>query len=113
MSNDPAKPHGPERNIVARERFGTPAARRFRLNWKDPRHGTSNGYRNLGCRCEACKAANTEDQRRLREERRARAEDIPHGTMSGYSNWGCRCEECSEVRREYTDTYKYRRRYGQ
>ena len=23
----------------------------------DPRHGTTNGYGNLGCRCDACRAA--------------------------------------------------------
>jgi hypothetical protein len=26
----------------------------------DPRHGTHNGYANLRCRCEACRAANAE-----------------------------------------------------
>jgi hypothetical protein len=25
----------------------------------DPRHGTYNGYRNLSCRCDDCRAANT------------------------------------------------------
>lgn len=31
---------------------------------KDPRHGTLNGYTNLGCNCAKCKAANTANQNR-------------------------------------------------
>lgn len=31
----------------------------FREDLTDPRHGTENGYRNLGCRCDACRAANS------------------------------------------------------
>ena len=27
----------------------------------DPRHGTTNGYRNLGCRCPLCRAAQNDD----------------------------------------------------
>ena len=30
----------------------------------DPRHGTDNGYRNLGCRCEPCTTAEAEYQHR-------------------------------------------------
>lgn len=30
----------------------------------DPRHGTPNGYRNLGCHCDDCKAANAKEQHR-------------------------------------------------
>lgn len=43
----------------------------------DPRHGTSNGYGNLGCRCDLCRAAwaryivklghNRENMRRVRQ----------------------------------------------
>jgi hypothetical protein len=36
----------------------------------DPRHGTGNGYRHLGCRCRACKDWNAE---RMRQRRRAGA----------------------------------------
>lgn len=32
----------------------------------DPRHGTINGYTNLGCRCPECRAAGTQSRRRLR-----------------------------------------------
>jgi transcriptional regulator with XRE-family HTH domain len=36
-------------------------------------HGTSNGYRNWGCRCLACFEANQRDMRRYRERRKAAA----------------------------------------
>lgn len=36
------------------KRGDTEAARRFRENMADPRHGTSNGYNNLACRCPRC-----------------------------------------------------------
>ena len=32
----------------------------------DPRHGTNNGYTNYGCRCAACRAANTAEYTRKR-----------------------------------------------
>jgi hypothetical protein len=32
----------------------------FYANPDDERHGTPNGYNNLGCRCTPCTAANTE-----------------------------------------------------
>lgn len=35
----------------------------FAANGDDPRHGTANGYRNLGCRCPRCTAAWTEYSR--------------------------------------------------
>lgn len=38
----------------------------------DPRHGTPNGYNNLGCRCKRCTKAHTEYQRAYWERRRAR-----------------------------------------
>lgn len=41
----------------------------------DSRHGTVNGYSNLGCRCEICRRANTEAQRRRRERPDVRAAD--------------------------------------
>jgi hypothetical protein len=42
----------------------------------DPRHGTTNGYGNYGCRCEACCRANTEamrDYRRRHPEQQEKA----------------------------------------
>lgn len=82
---------------------------------RDPRHGTTNGYGNHGCRCDACRQANTAymkergfggyaknkcacgnlkrvPARQCREcVDRERAAD--HGTESRYSS-GCRCDEC-------------------
>ncbi len=66
-------------------------------------------YSNHGCRCVACTAAHTREQRRRRGERRAArlaseaagrvhiVEGITHGE-SGYGYWGCRCETCRTVR---------------
>lgn len=54
----------------------------------DPRHGTVNAYRNLRCRCDRCRAANTASCAQLRTERpdldqarrvRASASRIPRG----------------------------------
>lgn len=42
------------------------------LGEADPRHGTTNGYGNLGCRCASCCRANTEAVRNYRLERRHR-----------------------------------------
>lgn len=33
------------------------AAERFRADLTDPRHGTNNGYTNLRCHCDRCRAA--------------------------------------------------------
>jgi len=64
----------------------------------DPRHGTPNGYGNLRCRCEECRAAHADfcyDRRAVRMER-----PVPehvHGTPNGYGNYGCRCQMCSDA----------------
>ncbi|GAA2748764.1 hypothetical protein GCM10009869_01820 [Amnibacterium kyonggiense] len=41
----------------------------FQADATDPRHGTENGYRALGCRCDRCRAAATEGMRRYRAAR--------------------------------------------
>lgn len=96
-------------------------ARRSRDKWRekartqrrtlpagDPRHGTDNGYNNLGCRCQRCRRAHTEAHTAWTHrvgrnkpravyvaERRAEAEARDnHGTESRYVNLGCRCDEC-------------------
>lgn len=43
----------------------------------DPRHGTAGGYNNHACRCDRCRAANTEYMRRRRERVRAETERAP------------------------------------
>lgn len=67
-------------------------------------HGASK-YANDGCRCDTCKAANTE---RISRRTRVRMEqlvisgngrpltlaEVEHG-YSAYKNWGCRCEVCT------------------
>lgn len=84
----------------------------------DPRHGTENGYGNLGCRCEACTVAHRvytrewthRSGRRIpRELRKVMHRDKraaePCGTNSKYV-WGCRCDEC----RKAANAYKCERR---
>lgn len=92
----------------------------------DPRHGTANGYTNLGCRCERCRRAATEYHwrngtagyekdtcecgglKRPQSKRcmgcHRRAVMAGCGTVTGYGN-GCRCDLCREAsaraRREY------------
>lgn len=46
-----------ERPKQPRKPTERPASVAFRANLDDPRHGTKNGYDNLGCRCDRCKAA--------------------------------------------------------
>lgn len=75
----------------------------------DPRHGTTNGYANLKCRCERCRRAwadyNNEyrwrtgrtsplEQWKQRVRAEAEARDN-HGTDARYK-LGCRCDECME-----------------
>jgi hypothetical protein len=81
----------------------------YRLPQGDPRHGTVNGYRNLGCRCLACREAAREDHRkymdRVRVEGRVLSE---HGTELAYSS-GCRCDVCREAHNKRSREYKRRR----
>lgn len=67
----------------------------------DPRHGTNNGYDNLGCRCAPCREAKrvyqldyahrTGRRRSMQEYNASRTRT--HGRASTY-NAGCRCDEC-------------------
>jgi hypothetical protein len=66
----------------------------------DPRHGTTNGYSNLRCRCTACKAAWAADclaRRARRKARLAQNTTVEHGTESTYTNHGCRCRPCTDA----------------
>lgn len=85
-------------------------------------------YVDHGCRCDICRGANTEYQRRLTVSLRRRglpSDDPRHGTTGGYVNWWCRCAACTaannaarlqwrvrnvEHRREYERAYWRRRR---
>ena len=61
-------------------------------------HGTSSRY-GAGCRCAACRAANTTRHREIRERRRRAlaTATVTHGSVSLYRNWGCRCEACHQA----------------
>lgn len=72
--------------------------------------GTITGYRDHGCRCDACRevscrASVTARQRRYRQRVLVAGvlihEDAPHGSLSGYIYWGCRCQQCTEAARVY------------
>lgn len=60
----------------------------------DPRHGTTNGYGNLGCRCAACRAAHAANHKKYMERKRASGEVVGlHGSSVAYDS-GCRCDTC-------------------
>lgn len=61
----------------------------------DPRHGTTNGYCNLGCRCAACRAAWAAYCADVKARREPLAADDPrHGRDATYTNHRCRCAAC-------------------
>lgn len=69
----------------------------------DPRHGTSNGYSNLYCRCQPCRDAHAAYFREYKA--RLRAKGVPegqHGTYNAYGNYGCRCDECRAANRRFS-----------
>jgi len=63
---------------------------------RDPRHGTENGYKNLLCRCEPCRAAHAAHHRTLRT-RPIAADDPRHGLYHTYTNHDCRCRPCTDA----------------
>lgn len=69
----------------------------------DPRHGKYTGY-NLGCRCDACKAAGKAYRVRTYsihlKQMQKDPKDPRHGTYMGYV-YGCRCDACKEAQRQY------------
>ena len=72
----------------------------------DTRHGTTNGYSNLRCRCEACRAAWTRYVLARRETRKTllpyRFDRLAHGSVWTYTNHGCRCRPCIAAKAQYT-----------
>jgi hypothetical protein len=82
-----------------------------RLESGDPRHGTVNGYTNLGCGCVPCRAAHSV---KCLERRVARsAGPIPdrvHGTPGGYGNYRCTCGDCRRAWAKDTGERAKRRR---
>ena len=60
----------------------------------DPRHGTSNGYGNLRCRCDACREAHALAHAAYMRRKREAGEILgSHGSSVAYDT-GCRCKVC-------------------
>ena len=65
-------------------------------------HGTVARYGHGKCRCDTCKAANTERAaNRLAFNILNHVQPRVHGTHTAYSRYGCRCTVCSEFSRAY------------
>jgi hypothetical protein len=94
------------------------------LTADDVRHGTYNGYKNHGCRCDRCRTANTVAQRDYkrawyrRQGHPTRAEYLEsigqqrggtHGRIGTYNN-GCRCEQCRRVATQLRSHYRARQK---
>lgn len=73
-------------------------------------HGTLTGAIKYGCRCDVCRAASRDYQRRWRADHAGQAPDWAHGTLTGYNAYACRCDACSTARREYGRAYRARKR---
>lgn len=71
----------------------------------DPRHGTLNGYRNYGCRCDPCRQAAIEGRRRYAA---LPPDDPRHGRRSTYTA-GCHCGACREAQNDYIAQRRRRR----
>ncbi len=76
----------------------------------DPRHGTVNGYGNLGCRCDECREANRVQHNRYMSQVRAEGRSLgSHGSELRYDT-GCRCEQCREAHNAKSREFKARQR---
>lgn len=68
--------------------------------------GTSGGYTNHQCRCDACRAAWTSACSRSKANRVASYDGSKCGKYTTYNNYGCRCDAC---RRAWADHQAARR----
>lgn len=67
----------------------------MRDNPEDPRHGTKNGYGNLGCRCPRCtEATRIAQAEQVARPRQLAPGDPRHGTRYARTYWHCHCEIC-------------------
>jgi len=85
------------------------------LRRNDPRHGTTNGYKNHGCRCKPCCEANTEAAREWRHRTgytRPREQYLADATRHGGKRYrkGCRCEVCRAASAAQKARYRDRHR---
>ena len=95
----------------ARDIVGDDRAERPPLPPGDARHGTVNGYHNLGCRCGACrKAWATHIAQRRAERPPLPPGDARHGTVNGYCNLSCRCDACRKAWATHTAQRRAERR---
>jgi excisionase family DNA binding protein len=66
-------------------------------------HGARYAYE-VGCRCDACRAAWNNYHRRARRQRAANLDvshrALEHGKIGTYRNHGCRCEACCQAQSE-------------
>lgn len=73
------------------------------------KHGTRYGYAYYGCKCEACRKANSDYSGTYR--RTEHPNHIPrHGTTSEYANHGCRCRDCKTEWARSCREYQWRRK---
>lgn len=76
-------------------------------------HGLLKTYQYRGCRCRACRDANSAVYIQQRLDRRSRLSELPesaHGKASTYHNWMCRCEPCTDAWAAKNADYRGRRR---
>jgi len=66
-------------------------------------HGKRSTYNKYKCRCDKCRAANTDYLRLSRIRKLAKLTDDSHlhGTRNAYMNMKCRCERCKKANTEY------------
>lgn len=89
--------------------------KRRRCIAKPLEHGTQHGYAKHGCRCGACKTANTRRRKELNDQRPGIPKHL-HGRPSTYFYMACRCLKCClaacEYRKRYTLCLKCRTSVG-
>lgn len=83
-------------------------------------HGRTGTYTNLACRCEECKQAMRDYQRRYRQGKRieggvtrGKRTEMAHGTTSMYTSGKCRCGECRTAMSAYQKEYYKRKKVDQ
>lgn len=89
------------------------SATRPALKRNDPRHGTTNGYANHGCRCTRCQEAwATACRERKRKRVPPPMGDPRHGKVNCYAAYNCRCVLCRAANAADKRERDYRRKYG-
>jgi hypothetical protein len=74
-------------------------------------HGTLTRYAHHGCRCQACRQANSTYHAAWVDRQRGPLPlHVQHGTHATYTNYQCRCRGCIEAHAAYMRAYKRRRR---